>query len=103
MKDLPHHIKKLNRQVIRSARRTEREDEASTLPSPPPRSERSKAQLRKQAKAQMRKTREEHISSDLTPEQRNRKMKKRVPVFDRTSHSKPNLLGAKPPRKQRSI
>jgi hypothetical protein len=105
MKDIAHHMKKLNRQVIRSERRMEMKDEAHArnLPSSPPWSNRPKSQLRKQAKAKMRKSREEHISSDLTPEQKNRKMKHRVPIFDRTSHSKPRLLGAKPPRKQRSI
>lgn len=104
MKDITHHIKKLLRKIVRSERRQEMEDPsyAENLPSPPPWSNRPKSQLRKQAKAKMKHEREEHIPSDLTPEQRARKMKNRVPIFDRTSHQKPKT-GAKPPRKQRPL
>ena len=104
MKDLPHHIKKVNRRVIRSERRLELQDDtyASNLPSLPEWSDRPKSQLRKQMKSKIKKNREAHVPSDLTPEQQARKMKNRVPIFDRTSHPK-SKLGAKPPRKQRPL
>jgi len=86
MKDLPHHIKKLNRQVIRSTHREELEDEAFDLSMPsPPEWERTERQKKKQAKARMRIERNARTPSPMTPEERNKKMQERVPVFDRNS------------------
>jgi len=102
MKDYPHHMKKLTRNVIRSERRLEREDETYTesLPDIPSWTDRPKSQLRKQKKAKMRGDRDAHTPSDLTPEQREKKMRHRVPIFDR--FGKAPTRGAKPPRKPTS-
>lgn len=81
MKDLPHHIKKLNRKVIRSVRREERENEVE-LPDIPPRKQ-TERELKKQAKSQTKAKRLSRTPSDPTPEERNKRMKKRVPMFDR--------------------
>jgi hypothetical protein len=82
MKDLPHHMKKLNRRVIRSIHREEMEEES--LPDIPPRKQ-TERQRKKQAKKKMKDERLGHVPSDLSPEERNRKMKNRVPIFDRNS------------------
>lgn len=44
MKDIPHHIKKFIRKIVRSERRQEMEDPSyvENLPSPPPWSDRPK-------------------------------------------------------------
>lgn len=80
MKDLPHHIKKLNRRVIRSMRREEME----ALPEIPTQTP-TERELKRQAKQKMRDERLSHVSSDLTPDQRNKKMRARVPIFDRNN------------------
>ena len=99
MKDLPHHMKKLNRRVIRSENRLlETELEGVEETAQTPQVERPKEQLRKQAKSEMRKDTEARTPDSLTPEERNRQMKERVPVFDRVSHPRPKL-GAKPKKK----
>lgn len=86
MKDLPHHIKKLNRNIIRSARREEMEEELPEIPTWPD----SKAEKRKKQKREMRAERKARVPTGKTPEQRNKEMKKgRVPVFDRTNNAKP--------------
>lgn len=83
MKDLPHHIKKLNRRIIRSARREELEEVLPEVPVWPD----SKAEARKKVKREMKAEREARTPSGKSPEQRNREMKGgrkgRVPVFDR--------------------
>jgi hypothetical protein len=91
MKDLPHHVKKLNRRVIRSVHREEMEDEAFDLamPSPPPRKQ-TERQIKKQAKERMRKERTSRTPTPLNPEERAKKMVKRVPIFDRNS-AKPKV------------
>ena len=91
MKDLPHHIKKLNRKIIRSMHREEIQEE---LPEAPPWSD-SPAQERKKHKREMKAEREAHIPMGKTPEERNQEMKRgRVPVFDRNNaapkHQKPS-------------
>ena len=81
MKDLPHHMKKLNRRVIRSMHREEHVEEL--LPDIPtfPVTERGK---KKKAKIKMRDKALARTPSVPSPEERNRTMKKgRVPVFDR--------------------
>ena len=79
MKDLPHHLKKLNRRVIRDLHRLER-DEGLELPDLPPRKQ-TERELKKIAKRKLRAEREARAPSDLTPDERNRKMKHRVPIF----------------------
>lgn len=94
MKDLPHHIKKLNRKVIRSVHREEAIEEA--MP-PIPNRKPTERQVKKQAKEKVKQAKLARTSSALTPEERNKKMKKRVPVFDREK-AKPRA--AKPSRKK---
>ena len=91
MKDLPHHMKKLNRQVVRSERKLEQEDAdyAATIPSPPQHTPRPKKQLRKQAKEKMKQERNARIPVKKTIEERNNEMKHRVPQFDRDSKERP--------------
>ena len=86
MKDLPHHMKKLNRRVIRSMHRDDLEME--TLPEIPNWPDTPQAK-KKKAKVAMKKEAEARVPSSLTPEEKNKKMKHRVPVFDRTNNAKP--------------
>ena len=80
MKDLPHHIKKLNRQIVRSMRKLEAENLLPNLPVWPD----SKRQKKKKAKIRMRDETRSRPIVKKTPEERNQEMKKgRVPVFDR--------------------
>ena len=95
MKDLPHHMKKLNRLVIRSTHREELDEEAYELTAPRKQTAR---QVKKQAKAKMAKERSSRTPSPLNPDERNKKMAKRVPVFDRTNNAKPRA--AKPSKKK---
>ncbi len=98
MKDLPHHMKKLNRRIIRSERWIEQEESATSdrLANTP--RKQTQRELKKQAKAKIRKTRENRTPEVLSPEERNREMKYRTPIFDRTSH--PRLKTAKKTRKK---
>ena len=99
MKDLPHHMKKLNRRVIRSEHR-EMELESFELNQSmqAPQNERPREQMRKIAKEEMRKEAVDFTQPTPTSEDRNREMKHRVPIFDRTSHPRPKQ-GAKPKKK----
>lgn len=81
MKDPVRHLNKLNRKVVRSSKSEE-------MPSLPPRKQ-TEAQVKKQAKAAKRKERETRTPIHMTEEERNRKMKHRVPVFDRINNAKP--------------
>lgn len=84
MKDLPHHMNKLNRSIIRSQHREEGIIEEDTYTPPRPQTER---QQKKQAKAQISKARNERVPTHLSEEQRNQEMKHRVPVFDRNNQT----------------
>lgn len=99
MKDLPHHLKKLNRRVIRSMHREELEEER--LPEVPTQPE-TKQSKRKKKKIQIKKERLAHVPSDPTPEERNRIMRGgrsgRVPIFDRLNNQKPKR--ARPTKKK---
>lgn len=99
MKDLPHHIKKLNRRIVRSVRREKMEDETYDLlmPSPPVRKA-PLQQMKKQAKIKMRQERMTRTPTPLSPEEREKKMEDRVPVFDRINNAKPRV--AKPTKKK---
>ncbi|MDE3046159.1 MAG: hypothetical protein KGJ02_05905 [Verrucomicrobiota bacterium] len=96
MKDLPHHIKKLNRQIMRSLNRELMDEEA--FENPPPRKQ-TERQVKKQAKARARKEKLSRPPTHPTPEERNRQMKHRVPVFDSLNHPKPKV-GARPTHKK---
>ena len=86
MKDLPHHMKKLNRRIIRSMRREDTGEELPAIPTWPD----SEREAKKKAKIQMREKTLARPSSQPTPDERNKVMKKgRVPVFDRTNNAKP--------------
>lgn len=97
MKDLPHHIKKLNRRVIRSIHREEMEEEQYDLTPPIPPRKQTARQIKKQAKEKVKKEKIARAPTPLSPEERNRKMKKRVPIFDR-NNAKPKA--AKPSQKK---
>ncbi len=86
MKDIPHHIKKLNRRILRSMHRDELAEELPEVPAWPD----TERQKKKKAKLKQKKKKEARPSSDPTPDQRNKVMKSgRVPVFDRTNNAKP--------------
>jgi len=93
MKDLPHHMKKLNRRVIRSMHREEMDEEAYDEMAEIPTQAVTARQRRKKAKIRMRQETLSHTPMKPTSEQRNRKMKKRVPIFDRNNaapkHARP--------------
>jgi hypothetical protein len=82
MKDLPHHMKKLNRRVIRSVHREEAaEAEMPEIPNWKP----TKQSLKKKAKIQMRDKTLGRAPTSKTESERNWEMKKRVPVFDQNN------------------
>lgn len=87
-------MKKLNRRVIRSER-NEKQPEELYLTPPPPRPESTEKRLYKQA---MRKAKMAHVPSKPTEEERNHKMKYRVPIWDKDSHMHPKVQ--KPTRKK---
>ena len=102
MKDLPHHMKKLNRRVIRSEHRLIESELATTeeesVPTQKLNIKRPKEQIRKQAKSVMRKKTLGHTPEHPSIEERNQQKKHRVPIFDRLSNPRPKL-GAKPKKK----
>ncbi len=82
MKDLPHHIKKLNRRVIRSMHREEMGEELPEVPTWPV----TEHEKKKKAKQKMKAEREARAPLEKSAEERNREMRGghrgRVPVFD---------------------
>ena len=108
MKDLAHHMKKLNRRVIRSSHREELQEELwdqsppalpVRAPSTPLAQPKTVRQVKKQAKTKVAKARKARPATPLTPEQKNRKMKKRVPVFDRKNKATPKKGARKTAKK----
>lgn len=89
MKDPAHHMKKLNRRVIRSEHREEMNEEAYELELPSPPRKQTDRQVKKQAKSKLKKDRKARTPALLTPEEKNKKMAKRVPVFDRINDARP--------------
>jgi hypothetical protein len=81
MKDLPHHIKKLNRRVIRDMHR----DEMQEMLPDVPKWEQTEAQKKKQAKIKQRDEKKARPPVEMSDEERNKKMKHRTPVFDRNN------------------
>lgn len=98
MKDLPHHMKKLNRRVIRSEHREEAAEEAETFSLFSPPRKQTPEQVKKQAKAQIRKERLSRTPTPLTPDEKNKKMNARVPEFERNNKARPKTT--KPTRKK---
>ncbi len=104
MKDLAHHLKKLNRQIIRSIHREEMEDEAweseqeASQPSPFAKKQTVK-ELKKQAKRSLTKTRKKRAATPRTPEEKNRLQKKRKPIYNKHDVEKPRS-GARKTRKK---
>lgn len=99
MKDLPHHMKKLNRRIIRSIHHMEMEEadyeaQMPDLPNWKP----TIREKKKIAKAKIRKERDARTPLHKSEAERNWEMKHRVPIFDRTSHPRPKI--AKSPRKK---
>jgi hypothetical protein len=96
MKDLPHHIKKLNRRVIRSMHREEMQgDQLPDIPTLPE----TKQQQKKKAKIKMRDQTRARAPTHLSDDERNKVMKKgRVPVFDRMNNLEPKH--ARPSKKK---
>lgn len=96
MKDLPHHMQKLNRRVIRDANREDHHEEVFELNADlnlPPRSM-PPAQLKKQGKIRRAKQRNEHIPIAKTPDEQNKLIAKRNPVFFSKNHQKPKTTRA---------
>jgi hypothetical protein len=92
MKDLPHHIKKLNRRIIRSMHREGMGEELPDLPNWPD----SKKEIKKKAKQKMKAATKARLPSNKTPEERNLEMKKgRVPVFDRNNAKPKRALSSR--------
>lgn len=83
MKDLPHHMNKLNRRVIRSSLREKTAEETETPVLPPFHD--SREETRKKEKLKMRDETRSHTPIHDSVEERNQKMKHRVPVFDRNN------------------
>lgn len=83
MKDLPHHMKKLNRKVIRSSLRETTEEMAQEPVLP--RFQASKEEARKIEKRTMRDDTRGRTPIHDSVDEKNRKMKHRVPIFDRNS------------------
>jgi len=98
MKDLPHHMKKLNRRVVRSEHREEVSEEAEDFSLFAPPRKQTEKQVKKQAKAQIRKTKSARVPTHLTADEKNKKMNKRVPEFERNNKAKPKTT--RPTRKK---
>lgn len=71
MKDLPHHIQKLNRRIIHDAHR-EGIEEKIFEPVPELHRSRPQEQLRKEGKTRLSKARHEHVLMPKTPEIQNK-------------------------------
>ena|SRR3990167_984787 len=95
MKDLPHHIKKLNREVIRSAHREEMSEE--TYNATASSHKQTESEQKKISKRALTKERNERTPIHPSEEERNMQMRHRTPVFDR-NNAKPHVT--KPTRKK---
>lgn len=81
MKDLPHHMKKLNRRIVRSMHREMKEEELPDIPTWPV----SEKQKKKKAKIKLKQEGAARAPVGKAPEERNKLMRKRVPVFDKNN------------------
>jgi hypothetical protein len=101
MKDLAHHMKKLNRTVIRDEHRLEESDEqyrayVEAPEAPRPQTDR---QIKKQAKEAIAHKKEKQLPICKPKEERNWEEQHRTPVFEWNNHSGPKK-GARPSRKK---
>ncbi len=94
MRDLPHHMKKLNRKVIRSEKLEAKQEELYVTPA----AIRPKSTEKRLYKQAMRTAKEAHVPEPLSVEERNHRMKFRVPIWDKDSHQHPKVQ--KPTRKK---
>lgn len=85
MKDFPHHIKKINRQVLRSERREMAEEQSFSMQEQSPARPQTPQQVKKQAKTHIAQEHKNQIPVHMSEEERNKKMLKRVPIFDRNN------------------
>jgi hypothetical protein len=88
MKDLPHHMKQLNRKILRSVQRELTDDELYTMAP-------AEEHFRNPIKNKKKPKHPHHKPLDIpTNDERNREMKHRVPIFDRNNakpkHAKPS-------------
>jgi len=92
MKDLAHHLKKLNSKILRAFHKEEAEnkDLAKNLPSPPQQKQ-TEREMKKIKKREALKIREERTPLHLSKEEKNKKMKQREPVFGKTNKGKLNF------------
>ena len=99
MKDLPHHLNKLNRKIIRSVHHEQIQEENYEQCNAADQKKQTAQQMKKQAKDKKRLAANDRVILPDTPEERNRKMKHRTPVFDRTNDALPRS-GARASRKK---
>ena len=85
MKDVPHHMKKLNKKVLRSENGKEVEQEEGLLQASL-RKEDSEKQKKKKEKIERRKQAFEKAPPLLSEEDKNEKMKHRTPIKKERSH-----------------
>jgi hypothetical protein len=104
MKDLAHHLKKLNRQIVRSAHREEMEEDTwEEAPKPSPYAKKQTAsELKKQVKRKAKKVGAKRTPTPKTTAEKNRLQKKRVPIFDRNK-AKPKVGARKTHKKTTRI
>lgn len=88
MKDLPHHVKQLNRKIVRSERRESQEEaeKEEALLKKKTKFPETKYQTRKKAKLDKKQKNKEYIPHPQSPEERNELMNKRVPIIRKRSH-----------------
>jgi hypothetical protein len=88
MKDVPGHMMKFMRKMAKEAKEAKQTSEDTSYKKEYRKEIISKKnpQAHKKAKAQMKKERIEHIPQDLTPEEKNKMMEKRVPRMRPRSH-----------------
>ena len=83
MKDPKHHMTKFIQKITKDMPESTQKDK--TLEKYCQKTK-SKKQKRKQIKSKIRKTRLKHTPSDLSPEEKNKEMKKRIPKIRERSH-----------------
>jgi hypothetical protein len=80
MKDVPHHMMKFLKKIAKETPKKESSQEEDNLFKKEVAQKKSSDQEKKQRKLEEKKEKLARIPSDPTPEERNRKMKKRVPI-----------------------
>ena len=83
MKDIPHHMRKLNRKVIRSEHHEKGVIKEDSLTAPNLQTEK---QVKKQAKAQITKRRNARVPTHPSEEERNKKLAHQIPIFHSVGH-----------------